>query len=250
MTHAKSYTCSHTEPGKGKEYDHVYNTDPWHIYLWRREQHIIDKILKKYYLNKNIHYLDFACGTGRILQKIEPYTKLSIGVDVSDTMLEIARGKVKTSKLLKANLIQETILGDQSFNLITAFRFFTNAEPDLRIAAIKALAPLLKSDGYLVFNIHHNINSIYMRILKWHANRKRVQGPTFMSINECQLLLKCADFRIVDVFGTGAFHIPKIHLPHIIYKLIDSLAGISNLSSGLTENPIIVAQRMKGCKCQ
>jgi hypothetical protein len=46
------------------------------------------------------------------------------------------------------------------FDLITSFRFFGNAEPDLRMAALRAITGLLRGGGHLVINSHRNPHGI------------------------------------------------------------------------------------------
>ena len=79
-------------------------------------------------------HLDFACGTGRILEYFAGRVDSSTGVDVSDSMMEVAGRWPPKAELIEADLTQNDVLGDRRFNLITAFRFFPNAEPELRQA--------------------------------------------------------------------------------------------------------------------
>ena len=50
-------------------------------------------------------------------------------------------------------------LDDTAFDLATAFRFFGNAQPALRKAALAAVSRHLVRGGYFVFNNHRNAGS-------------------------------------------------------------------------------------------
>jgi predicted TPR repeat methyltransferase len=132
-----SYRDSHKHTGKGAEYEVHYQTQAWDRFLWSREQKILLNILDKYFANRDIHLLDFACGTGRVTNLLENRVATSTGVDVSESMLTIAREKLKRTEIIQADITREkNILKPKKFNLITAFRFFLNAEPELRLAAV------------------------------------------------------------------------------------------------------------------
>ena len=90
-----SYKESHKYEAKGDEYEAYYQNKAWQKFLWSREQVIILKILEKYFAGRDVHLLDFACGTGRITQFMENRVKTSTGVDVSSSMLTVAKEKLK-----------------------------------------------------------------------------------------------------------------------------------------------------------
>src|SRR3974377_642235 len=154
VTDTDSYVLSHMAPEKGATYDAMYVSDPWQRRLWRREQEILSHIVHRLYQGREIRLLDFACGTGRIASILEGQVHSTTGVDVSDSMLAVARSKLTRTRLAQTNLIEDNVLAGEQFNLITAFRFFPNAEPELRKRALGILATLLSPDGYLVFNNH------------------------------------------------------------------------------------------------
>src|SRR6185295_8842136 len=100
-------------------------------------------------------YLDFACGTGRITEMMAPLAQESIGVDVSGTMLEVARVKCPHVRFMESDLTRDN-LDIGLFDMVTAFRFFGNAQDELRSAALKAVVALLRPGGHLVINSHRN----------------------------------------------------------------------------------------------
>jgi SAM-dependent methyltransferase len=189
------YTESHQGEGKGESYDAHYLSDPWDRFLWAREQQVMDIILKKYFKGVEINLLDFACGTGRVTSFLEHYANQSTGVDVSETMLAEAQKKLSKTSFFKADITNESALAGRKFNLITAFRFFLNAEPSLRANVIKSLVPHLEDDGYLIFNNHHCLNSPWIKLYNWRHLKKDPTGfYKVMTIGEMNELVDLQKF--------------------------------------------------------
>ena len=241
-----SYTESHKYEAKGAEYEAYYQSKAWQRFLWSREQEILLRILEKYFDGRDVHLLDFACGTGRITEFLENRVKTPMGIDVSDSMLTIAQEKLKRTELIKADITAENILKPRKFNLITAFRFFLNAEPELRSAAFKKLADLLEEDGYLVFNNHQNSGSPWMRLRFAHYRKKNPQGTfNVMSIEQMKNLAEGAGLEIVEIYPAGFFNPPKIPVPDCLNRAIDWAAGKFIFLNRFSENLIAVCSRKK-----
>jgi len=239
-----SYKESHKYQGKGAEYEAYYQNKAWQRFLWSSEQEILIKILKKYFRDKDVHLLDFACGTGRITEFLENRVKTSTGVDVSDSMLAVAEKKLKRTEIIKADITAENILKPRKFNLITAFRFVLNAEPELRSSAMRILVKLLDEDGYLVFNNHQNSGSPWIRLRHAHYRKKNPEGTfNVMSIEQMKNLAEGAGFQIVEIYPAGFFHPPKIPVWFRLSHAIDRGAGKFKFTNKLSEDLIAVCQR-------
>lgn len=239
-----SYRESHKYQSKGAEYEEYYQNKTWQKFLWSREQDIILKILEKYFVGKEVNLLDFACGTGRITEFLENRVKTSTGVDVSGSMLAIAREKLKRTEIIEADITAENILKPRKFNLITAFRFFLNAEPELRSAVIKAIAELLDDDGYLVFNNHQNSGSPWIRLRHAHYRKKNPEGIyNVMSIKQMTELVEAAGLEIKEIYSAGFFNPPKVPVPFRLSYAIDWAAGKLKFLNRFSENLIAVCRR-------
>lgn len=245
-----SYRESHTYAAKGAEYERHYETQAWDKFLWSRERDILLEILTKYFMNRDVHLLDFACGTGRIASFLEDRVTTSTGVDISDSMLAVARQKLKRTDIIEADITMDNILKPRQFNLITAFRFFLNAEPELRSVAIKALADLLTEDGALVFNNHHNLGSPWIKLLYARHRQKNPQGIfNVMSIEQMKNLVESAGLEIVELYPVGFFHPPKVSVSFSLSRIIDNVASKFKCLGRFSENPIVVCRRFKNvCK--
>ena len=240
------YTDSHKYAAKGAEYERHYETQAWDRFLWSREREILLEILAKYFAGRDVHLLDFACGTGRITRFLEDRVTTSTGVDVSASMLAVARQKLKRTQIIEADLTVDNILKPRQFNLITAFRFFLNAEPELRSAAIGALAELLAEDGCLVFNNHHNLGSPWIKLLSWRHRQKNPDGIfNVMSNNQMKNLVESAGLEMVDIYPMGFFHPPKVPVSYRLNRAIDNVACRFKCLNRFSENPIVVCRRCK-----
>lgn len=146
-------------------------------------------------------YLDFACGSGRVLATIAPRAADPVGVDVSDKMLAVARQRAPAATLEQRDITREPYAGEQ-FDLVTAFRFFLNAEPELRRDALRALHARLKHDGVLIVNLHGNPWS--MRAVGATVRRLVLREPiNYLSLRAFAKLLREAGFEIQEWRGFG-----------------------------------------------
>ncbi len=238
---APSYRGSHKAGGKGRSYEDFYETEAWPRFLWERERRVLTRIQNEYFPGKEIHLLDFACGTGRLAGFLEERVADSVGVDVSGSMLDVARNKLKRTELIEADLTRDNVLLGRRFNLITAFRFFLNAEHPLRRAALEALVPLLSDDGYLVLNNHRNLTSpiVFSTFL---YNRLRRGDTHFMFLSQLKRLVETAGLEIVRIYPVGVLSIPRQTLPESWNHWADDVVMRHRCLSFLSESPIVMCR--------
>jgi len=241
-----SYRDSHKYASKGAEYEAYYETQPWQRFLWSREREIILRILEKYFAGRDIHLLDFACGTGRITSLLEDRVKTSTAIDVSSSMLAIAREKLKRTEIIEADITINNVLKGRRFNLITALRFFVNAEPALRSAAMKALSKLLSEDGYFVFNNHQSYGSPWIKLLYMRHQQKNSHGIfNVMTIDEMKKLVEGVGMEIVELYPVGFFHPPKVAVPQMLTAIIENICCKFKFLAQFSESPIAVCRKLK-----
>lgn len=200
--------------------------------------------IEKYYLGKSvdsmrktissIESLDFACGTGRITSVLEPLVDKSIGLDISSDMLERAKINTNLSEFLCGDLTTDDTLCQGPFDLITTFRFVTNAEPELREKALIALRKRMRSfDSRLVFNVHRNFGSylfFHWAIQKLRRNKEKHKW-NYMSRREArQLVTKCG-LQVEKMIGFGL-------LSTYLTKLLPTNTA-QRIEYGLSKMPII-----------
>jgi len=122
-------------------------------------------------------------------------------------MLEIARERVPGAEIVEADLTRDDVLGDATFDLITAFRFFPNAQPDLRRDAMAALVRHLDRDGLLVFNNHENASSLLYRLSRLSGRG----GRRGMARAEVDDLVAAAGLEIVGTRAIALLPLTERH---------------------------------------
>ncbi|WP_163078392.1 methyltransferase domain-containing protein, partial [Acinetobacter baumannii] len=104
------------------------------------EKPLVRAILAEFARRGAMHSLDFACGTGRILQLHGEVFDDVVGTDISAEMLAVARLRCPEAQIVEADLtttgVSDRVAGRQ---VCTAFRFFLNAEPALRADGVEVL---------------------------------------------------------------------------------------------------------------
>lgn len=201
MPHSYTYDYrkSHLGQNKAFSYDKQFSTNAYRAMIWQHEQNIINSIIHEFCPIHTVH-LDFACGTGRILNHLERFRSISsVGVDISPSMLDVARNNTKRAEILEGDITRIDILGNRKFDLITAFRFFPNAQDELRRDVMHILASHLERGGILVFNNHKNLLSTINQI-KTVFRRGFGRGMTLLEVDA---LVKAAGLSLVQTYHVG-----------------------------------------------
>jgi SAM-dependent methyltransferase len=180
----------------------VYADDSYDSCIWELEKEILAieiGLIKK----KEIKYFDFACGTGRIISYMESLADESTGIDVSENMLNIAKSKVQKAQLFLCDLITNDIINDKLYDLITAFRFFLNAQDDLRTKIMPLLSAKLNNDGIIIFNIHGNSFSFHLLpVILGRLGIKKVK-LNHLSYFKTLKLINNSNLNLIRVYGVG-----------------------------------------------
>lgn len=232
-TEEPSYRESHRT--KGAEYHDSFAQIPHRAMMWDLEQRALRNILRRYKANGSVGLLDFACGTGRVLGALAPYVTKATGVDVSASMLTVARISAPGAELLEADLTQDNALSGRSFDVITAFRFFPKAEAELRLAAMRALAQHLAPDGILIFNNHKQAGSLTQRVARLFGLGDKVT----MTHDEVVDLVRTVELRIEDTVSLGVLPVSErwTFLPRwLLYGcelLLSHIPGLRPLSQNV-----------------
>ena len=162
-TGSDDYRASHLE--KGRRYDASLAESPFDAYMAAWERRLLPTFIKRFFPNGPQRYLDFACGTGRITEQIAPLARESTGVDISPTMIEEARRKCPNTTFHLCDLTQQDP-GLGQFDLVSSFRFFGNAQDELREGALGAIRKRMGPGGHLLINSHRNPRALYALLNK------------------------------------------------------------------------------------
>lgn len=231
MNKRRDYRESHTEKGKGKVYHGSFEQFPYRRFIWQWEQEVLKEILGKK-LEPKSTILDFACGTGRILSFLKTQSANVTGVDISPEMLAISKKDHPELEIIEADLTRDNIfLGKRSFDVISSFRFFLNAQNALRLEVLKVLHPLLKDDGILIFNNHGNAASMGLLADKMVLSFKNLyRSPedqhniNLLSHGKIQSLLKESGFEIMETYHRSVVPV----MSEKTKKDVTKLEGIEN----------------------
>ena len=120
----------------------------------------------------------------------------------------------------------------KNYDVITAFRFRLNVEPEIRRRVLRRLREVIREPhGRLVVNVHGNSRSLRHPAILWRRWReRRRQGNMMlneMSPGETRLLLRECGFQVVRQFGAGMLP-PTLYrtpLRHLAFAVDKALAG-------------------------
>lgn len=141
----KSYASTHQN--KGLDYHKRFTELPGRSLAWSLEKKVIHQIADSM---EGIRHLDFAGGTGRIAGVLEEKCTEQCILDVSAEMLSVARRNCKDAESICRDFrdgIPE--MEKKRYDLVSAFRFFPNAEPALRDAAMEFISSKTRKAGIL-----------------------------------------------------------------------------------------------------
>jgi SAM-dependent methyltransferase len=204
--HFEDYRTSHVGAQSwAQDYDaRLFAPGSFDAAIWQREQLLLDAIVQQH-MPRRGSYLDFACGTGRVLCYVEPHFREAVGLDISDTMLAAARERVPDATLVQADATRNpAALQHRRFDFVTAFRFFLNAQPSLREAAMAFLASTLRDgSSRLLFNVHGNRYST-RALLAAKAMITREQFAS-MSVRDSIELAARHALEVVEWHGIGSY---------------------------------------------
>jgi SAM-dependent methyltransferase len=187
----------------------IYSRDSVSDTVWHVEAAILQEIVVKMRRRtKRIEYLDFACGTGRIISFLEDKVDSATGIDISPFMLSRAASQVESAKLLCRDITAGDAAVEGQYDLITCFRFLKNAEADLRQAALRQLAKRLKGvDSLLVVNCYGgNPFSFKIALVPYHwlkAVLTRQEYPKYVTNRQLRTIIHNAGLMIEKTIGYG-----------------------------------------------
>lgn len=191
-----SYRASHVGEGTGTRYDASLSRKVDGIVWEELVKPVLLSTLRAQRARGAVRYLDFACGTGRILEVGASVFEDVTGIDVSPDMLEVARERVPQAKIVRADVTRDDIgSAAAEFDCVTMFRFLLNAEPALRREVLQWIAAHMRPGAILIGNNHMaaaSLNGLATQVAEALAPRSR----NHMSRATVEALLRDTGFRI------------------------------------------------------
>ena len=105
--------------------------------------------------SKGMNILDVGCGTGSHLELYQRYKCNLFGIDLSPSMLEVARGRLGDSAQLDFGNATEMPYEDDKFDLVISMLSLHEMSPETRSAVLNEVKRVLKSDGRLLLIDFH-----------------------------------------------------------------------------------------------
>ena len=195
------YRSSHLDPTCPAQFEGHYRTGHGYVYWNNFEKPYLEKLFARLGREHPGRYLDFACGTGRIMELAHSHFSETVGIDVADSMLDEARHRFPDAKLINVDVMTDPPdIG--TFQVISLFRFILSAEHHLRVGVLEWLRTVIAPDGVMVLNNHLNHWSVTgLRHRMRNVVRLKPGGPP--TEGEMRKLLGDAGFEIVEAYGFG-----------------------------------------------
>lgn len=206
------------------------------------ETEIVLSLAKNYFVPEKSNYLDLATGSGRIIKSLEKHFGEAVGVDTSEAMLSVAKKGATRSKFRIADI--ESLPFDQdTFDLITGFRFLINLPKKTRIALLKEATRVLKNGGILAVNIH--LNKLSPRGIR-DIFLKRRPPEKLLSYFEIKNELEEAGLKAVYVWGVNMLILHKFFpfVPHKLLVEFDKFFGRIQPINYFSDTFVVFAQKV------
>lgn len=240
------YRTSHASLGYGKIYQQTYQSGYYAAQWEHIEKPLLRRIFQRLHLAGNRRYLDFACGTGRILKVGEEVFEEATGVDISTDMAQHARHTCSRATIHAPHDVTQSPL-QQTFDVISAFRFFLNAEPDLRREVLTAMWEMQKPGGYIVCNSHVNSTSILGLTYRLRNRMVSKHVAATLGIKEFTALLSEMGYEVEEKYaysfwprlGTRAPNLQELAL--LMFERLQ--ARIPVMPKGMAQSFILVCRK-------
>ncbi len=242
---AFDYRRSHTNPGVSGRYDGLYRRGTALSFYWERfERPYLMALFARLAAERpDGRYLDFATGTGRILDVGAEQFRDTTGIDVSEPMLEVAREKRPRATIICADVLTDPVVLEP-FDVITLFRFLVRAG-DLREQVLGWLRGEIREDGVLIVNNHRNAVSLRGMVFRL---RRRVHSSDIdreiLSDSEVRAMVHRTGFEVAETYGFG--FVPSLHgrllVPAVLLMAIERRLAGSGPFARLAKNRIYVCR--------
>ncbi len=240
----KDYRNSHTSKDHGRFYDQTFAGKRTGFYFNSFEKPFLHQLFFELSQKLRGPVLDFACGTGRITRILAQYFNDVSGIDLSGEMLKEAKQSLPAVKFMQVDISRDEI-ACPTYSLICAFRFFLNAQPELRAASLDWIHKHLCQNGLFLVNNHLRAASVkgaFTRLLKSAGLSER----NYLIEQDFVELLRQHGFAAEKVFSycllPGSHCFPPLSpaLRLRLEKMLERIPACSNLA----EQSIYLCRRL------
>jgi SAM-dependent methyltransferase len=240
--HISRAHLSFSSPDVAATYDRErYGPGAYYSFIWDLQRPLLTRTaLAVAARTPRPRYLDFACGSGRVLAALEPLVGPAVGLDVSPAMVALAAAKVAGAELRIGDILSDPDVVDRDYDLITAFRFFLHADPSVRGPVLASLADRLRDPGSrLVFNVQGVSSSLHGL-----AAQRPGSSETSMSLASVRRMVRDAGLTIESWAGYGVCPACRERLRPMrrLMRTLDAWAAGSQALRGVSRDVIFVCR--------
>lgn len=217
-------------------YGSLYETGTRDSLVWDLQKKYLLSALSPW-LARPSRYLDFACGTGRIVHLVaKEFPDAAVdAVDISAAMVEKARQSISPAEIdwQVGDIVTDDAIALGPYDAISAFRFLLNAEPEVRLDVLRALRRRISPSGLLIVSVQGNRSSL--RTLARLKRNAAGEDIATLSRGMVQQLASASGFEIAAAHGCSV--VPDVghrRLPAAA-RFIDRRVGLRSKTVGLID---------------
>jgi SAM-dependent methyltransferase len=232
------YRTCHTGDEAARGYQRTYASGYYAAQWERLEKPLLARLFDQQRAQGARRMLDIACGQGRITLFGAEYFDFVQGIDYSPEMLAVARECLESDPSLADREVRFDVAdvsdfaADEPFDVITAFRFFLNANDHLRRAALDCVRRNLAPRGVFITNVHVSAGSPLGIFWSVRNAARRLAGKPHDPVRN---VIGVASFR--RMFNSQGFEITRVER----YSL---LPRVSTLTDSVAERRIHQFERL------
>jgi predicted TPR repeat methyltransferase len=244
------YSARFLERPAVEAYEHEFDPGRAMANVSDLELRALRSVLQRYMRVPFERHLDFACGTGRATGFVKGFVDTTVGVDVSAAMLDQAQERFPSARFVCGDVSEDPNLLDPlgPFDLVTVWRFIAPAEPELRLAALSAIARSMEDGGLLVVNNNANRTSLhclalFVRSLVRAQSQWSATYRGFLSHRELLSLLEGVGLNVLETRGVS--YLPEQltrRLPGWLWMPVERALGRLNVAPHYSVNQLVVAR--------
>ena len=176
------------------------------------------------FIKKNMLVLDLGCANGRHTKYLEPFSDLSIGIDISFNFVKIAKSTNYGNKIQYLNSeISKLPFKDETFSHVICIASLHHLKKPARITALKEIYRILYPNGTCLFTVWIRDQERFLPILfldllflnflskeksygdvmvPWRDQDQMTIAHRFyhlFSREEVECLIKTTDFHIINI---------------------------------------------------
>lgn len=165
-------------------------------------------------------------------------------------MLAVAQTRVAGGELILGDITEPHLFEGEQFDVVTAFRFFANAEPSLRRAVIEKISRILKPNGMLIANNHKNCLSLQYRLsrVKSALSGRKPADTSCMSTPTLTSLCRQSGLTLEATYAWGMLpgNESRVFLPSAIHYAAEKTLSALGVGTNLALYHVCIL-RKTGC---